>query len=51
MELYVGANNLFDKEPPRIISGVSGSDTGTETEAGTYDPIGQTIYIGFRSKF
>lgn len=51
MELYVGANNLFDKEPPRIISGVSGSDTGTETDAGTYDPIGQTIYIGFRSKF
>ncbi|ATG76122.1 TonB-dependent receptor domain-containing protein [Pseudoalteromonas sp. 1_2015MBL_MicDiv] len=51
MELYVGANNLFDKEPPRIISGVSGSDTGTETDAGTYDPTGQTIYIGFRSKF
>ncbi|KDC49763.1 TonB-dependent receptor domain-containing protein [Pseudoalteromonas fuliginea] len=51
MELYAGANNLFDKEPPRIVSGISGSDTGTETDAGTYDPIGQTIYIGFRSKF
>lgn len=51
MELYAGANNLFDKEPPRIVSGISGSDTGTETDAGTYDPIGQTVYIGFRSKF
>ncbi|MDQ9092134.1 TonB-dependent receptor [Pseudoalteromonas haloplanktis] len=51
VELYMGANNLFDKEPPRIISGVSGSSTGTETAAGTYDPIGQTYYIGFRSKF
>ncbi|NMR24657.1 TonB-dependent receptor [Pseudoalteromonas sp. NEC-BIFX-2020_015] len=51
LELYMGANNLFDKEPPRIISGVSGSSTGTETSAGTYDPIGQTYYIGFRSKF
>jgi len=51
MELYAGANNLFDKEPPRILSGVSGSSTGTETDAGTYDPIGQTFYVGFRSKF
>jgi len=51
IELYAGANNLFDKEPPRIVTGVSGSSTGTETDAGTYDPIGQTFYIGFRSKF
>lgn len=50
-ELYAGASNLFDKEPPRILSGVSGSSTGTETDAGTYDPIGQSFYIGFRSKF
>ena len=51
IELYAGANNLFDKEPPRIISGVTGSDTGAETDAGTYDPIGRTVYVGFRSKF
>lgn len=51
VEFYAGANNTFDKEPPRILSGVSGSSTGTETDAGTYDPIGRTFYVGFRSKF
>ena len=51
IELYAGASNLFDKEPPKILTGVSRTDTGTETDAGTYDPIGQTFYVGFRSKF
>lgn len=51
VELYVGASNLFDEGAPRIISGLPGSDTGTETSAGTYDPIGQRFYAGFRAKF
>ncbi|MBQ4834469.1 TonB-dependent receptor [Pseudoalteromonas sp. MMG010] len=51
VELYAGANNIFDKEPPRILSGVTGSSTGVETDAGTYDAIGRTFYVGFRSKF
>ena len=49
IELYAGASNLFDKEPPKILTGVLRTDT--ETDAGTYDPIGQTFYVGFRSKF
>jgi outer membrane receptor protein involved in Fe transport len=50
-ELYVGATNLFDNEPPPIISGLPGNNTGTETDAGTYDPIGATYYGGVRVKF
>jgi outer membrane receptor protein involved in Fe transport len=50
-ELYLGAQNLFDNTPPRIISGLPGDDTGTETNAGTYDPIGRTYYAGVRVKF
>ena len=50
-EIFVGANNVFDKEPPPIISGLPGNDTGTETNAGTYDPIGRRYYGGVRVKF
>jgi len=51
IELYAGVDNLFDNEPPAIISGVAGSDTGVETDGGTYDPIGQRFYLGVRAKF
>jgi outer membrane receptor protein involved in Fe transport len=50
-ELFVGASNLFDNNPPPILTGVAGTDTGTETNAGTYDPIGRTYYGGVRVKF
>jgi iron complex outermembrane recepter protein len=49
--LYVGVRNLFDTEPAPIISGLPGNDTGTETAAGTYDPIGRFIYGGVSFKF
>jgi outer membrane receptor protein involved in Fe transport len=51
VELYIGATNLFDENPPPIISGLPGNDTGTETDAGTYDPIGQRFYAGIRARF
>lgn len=51
VELYIGATNLFDENPPPIVSGLPGNDTGTETEAGTYDPVGQRFYAGIRAKF
>jgi len=51
VEIYGGIDNLFDKEPPRILTGVTGSSTGTETDAGTYDPIGQEFYMGVRARF
>lgn len=50
-EFYGGVNNLFDVEPPRIITGLVGSVTGTETAAGTYDPIGRRFYAGARLRF
>jgi iron complex outermembrane recepter protein len=50
-ELYFGVNNIFDEEPPPIISGLPGNITGTETDAGTYDAIGRRFYGGFRVKF
>jgi outer membrane receptor protein involved in Fe transport len=50
-EFYLGVDNLFDNEPPPIISGLPGNDTGTETDAGTYDPIGRRFYAGVSLKF
>jgi outer membrane cobalamin receptor len=49
-ELYVGLENAFDTKAPRIISGLPDNDTGTETNAGTYDPIGRRFYVGLRVK-
>lgn len=51
VELFAGVDNLFDPEPPAIISGLPESDTGTETDAGTYDPIGRRWYVGARARF
>ena len=51
MSVYGGVDNLFDNEPPAIISGLSSGNTGVETNAGTYDAIGQRFYIGVRSRF
>jgi iron complex outermembrane receptor protein len=50
-EFYAGVNNMFDTQPPPVITGLTGSVTGTETAAGTYDPIGRRFYSGFRLKF
>jgi len=51
VQFYVGANNLFDEDAPPIVSGLPGNDTGTETDASTYDAIGQRFYGGVRVKF
>lgn len=50
-QVYFGVNNLFDKEPPLLISGIPSDVTGTETDAGTYDAIGRRMYAGVRLKF
>jgi outer membrane receptor protein involved in Fe transport len=49
-ELYFGMNNAFNTKAPPIITGLPGDSTGTETEAGTYDPIGRRWYAGIRVK-
>ena len=50
-QVFLGANNAFDEEPPLVISGLPGDTTGTETDAGTYDAIGRRWYAGVRLKF
>ena len=50
-EFYLGVDNLFNRAPPPIISGIPGSNTGAETDASTYDPIGRSFYAGARLKF
>jgi outer membrane receptor protein involved in Fe transport len=50
-QVFLGVNNLTDEEPPLVISGLPGDTTGTETDAGTYDPIGRRYYAGVRIKF
>lgn len=47
-QFYFGVDNLFNRAPPPIISGLPGNTTGAETDAGTYDAIGRRIYIGLR---
>jgi outer membrane receptor protein involved in Fe transport len=50
-ELYLGVKNVFDEEPPPIITGLPATNTGTETDAGTYDAVGQSFFAGVRVKF
>jgi outer membrane receptor protein involved in Fe transport len=50
-ELYLGASNVFDEKAPFIPTGIPENTTGTATDAGTYDPIGQRFYAGVRVKF
>ena len=47
-EFYLGIDNAFNTKAPPIVSGLPGTDTGTETDAGTYDPIGRRYYFGVR---
>lgn len=48
LELFGGVENLFDKDPPIISAGLTDSNTGTETAASVYDPIGRAYYLGLR---
>lgn len=51
VEMNFGVDNLFNRSAPAIYSNLPGNTTGTDTEAGTYDPIGRRFYVGFRAKF
>jgi outer membrane receptor protein involved in Fe transport len=50
-EFFVGVINLTDTSTPLLITGLPNDNTGTETEAGTYDPIGRRFYAGVKLKF
>jgi iron complex outermembrane receptor protein len=48
--VYVGANNLFNKQPPFLPGGMASEVTGTETAADTYDVFGVFLYAGVEVK-
>jgi len=50
-EVFLGVDNLLDKEPPLLITGLPSDVTGSETDSGTYDAIGRRWYAGVRVKF
>jgi iron complex outermembrane receptor protein len=45
LDLNVGVTNLGDKQPPFV------SDQPLTTDTATYDIIGRSYYVGFKSKF
>ena len=47
VELSAGVTNLFDKQPPTILTGF----TGTNTDNTTYDGIGRRYFISTRVQF
>lgn len=51
VEFYLGADNLFDNQPPFLPSGFASNITGTETAADTFDPFGRRFYAGAQIRF
>ncbi|HZF42094.1 MAG TPA: hypothetical protein VEZ48_01645 [Sphingomonadaceae bacterium] len=50
-EAYFGVDNLFDNNPPFLVSGFASNITGTETAAHTFDPFGRRFYVGAQIRF
>jgi len=53
IDLHAGVNNIFDKNPPLVFSGIAGpSEFGNgNTFPGTYDSLGREIFIGVTIKY
>lgn len=49
-EVFLGVNNVFDKEPPLFASGTSGTQA-LDTIPGYYDVYGRSYFGGVRVKF
>jgi outer membrane receptor protein involved in Fe transport len=49
--LYVGANNVFDRDPPLVPVNYFGASSGPNTAASVYDIVGRFFYAGFSAKF
>ncbi len=49
--LYIGANNVFDNDPPLFPAPYVGAANGHGTAANTYDTIGRFFYAGVSTKF
>jgi outer membrane receptor protein involved in Fe transport len=49
-DVYVGVNNLFDKQPPLFASGASGTQA-LDTIPAYYDVFGRTFFAGVHARF
>ncbi len=49
--LVFGVDNIFDRAPATILTGVPGNTTGLDTNGAVYDPIGRRYYAGLRVQF
>lgn len=49
--VFVGIDNVFDREPPFLGQGTPGDVTGTNTAADIYDAIRRYWYLGFKAGF
>ena len=50
-EVFIGVDNIFDKEPPVLGQGIPGDVTGTNTAADVYDAIRTYWYVGVEASF
>jgi outer membrane receptor protein involved in Fe transport len=50
-EVYLGAKNLFDEDPPLLYAGLPGGSSDYGTNPGVYDAIGRRWYLGLRASF
>ena len=52
LEFFVGVDNLFDRQAPKLEDGLYyGVITGTTTASDVYDPYGRRFYAGAQVKF
>lgn len=51
LQFRAGVNNLLDKSPPAIASGVLASFGNGNTYPGVYDPMGRTLFFGATLNF
>lgn len=51
LTLRAGVNNMFDKDPPILDSGLLQSFGNGNTYPGVYDALGRTIFIGATANF
>ncbi len=52
VQIHAGVNNIFDKEPPVVNSGLAAAPFGNgNTFPGVYDAFGRTIFVGATIKY
>ncbi len=51
LQLRAGVNNVFDKDPPAIASGILSSFGNGNTYPGVYDVLGRTLFVGATVNF